>query len=107
MSLNWDRWPVLLPDRSAGNVQVDMILNQAQNLPKMNDQYVETYVVRGTKELRALLGASCALRVNQSTLSDHILQRMREKLEEDHEIWRAQANSPSQRPRRTPKPPRP
>ena len=44
---------MLLPDRSAGNVQVDMILNQAQNLPKMNDQYVETYVVRGTKELRA------------------------------------------------------
>ena len=38
-------------DKSANEVQVDMILGQAQNLAKMNNQYVETYVVRGTKEL--------------------------------------------------------
>ena len=44
-------------DKSANEVQVDMVLGQAQNLAKMNDQYVETYVVRGTKELYALLGA--------------------------------------------------
>ncbi|MEI7785831.1 MAG: hypothetical protein WCK08_15685, partial [Betaproteobacteria bacterium] len=82
-------------DKSANDVQVDMILNQAQNLSKMNDQYVETYVVRGTKELYALLGAiySYALQVNESPLRDHILQRMREKLEEDHEI-KTQANTP-------------
>lgn len=82
-------------DKSANDVQVDMILSQAQNLAKMNDQYVETYVVRGTKELYALLGAiySYALQVNESPLRDHILQRMREKLEEDHEI-KTQANTP-------------
>ena len=44
-------------DKSANDAQVDMVLGQAQNLSKMNDQYVETYVVRGTKELYALLGA--------------------------------------------------
>jgi len=44
-------------DKSANEVQVDMVLGQAQNLAKMNEQYVETYVVRGTKELYALLGA--------------------------------------------------
>ena len=42
-------------DKSANDAQVDMVLGQAQNLSKMNDQYVETYVVRGTKELYALL----------------------------------------------------
>ena len=42
-------------DKSANEVQVDMVLGQAQNLAKMNDQYVATYVVRGTKELYALL----------------------------------------------------
>ena len=54
-----------------------------QNLAKMNDQYVETYVVRGTKELYALLGAiySYALQINESVLKDHILQRMRDRLE--------------------------
>ena len=36
-------------DKSANDAQVDMVLGQAQNLSKMNDQYVETYVVRGTK----------------------------------------------------------
>jgi len=82
-------------DKSANDVQVDMILSQAQNLAKMNDQYVETYVVRGTKELYALLGAiySYALQINESPLRDHILQRMRERLEEDHEI-KTQANTP-------------
>ena len=33
-------------DKSANEIQVDMVLGQAQNLAKMNDQYVETYVVR-------------------------------------------------------------
>lgn len=82
-------------DKSANDVQVDMILGQAQNLTKMNDQYVDTYVVRGTKELYALLGAiySYALQINESPLRDHILQRMRERLEEDHEI-KTQANTP-------------
>lgn len=82
-------------DKSANNVQVDMVLGQAQNLAKMNDQYVETYVVRGTKELYALLGAiySYALQINESPLRDHILQRMRERLEEDHEI-KTQVNTP-------------
>jgi hypothetical protein len=61
----------------------------------MNDQYVETYIVRGTKELYALLGAiySYALQINESPLRGHILQRMRERLEEDHEI-KTQVNTP-------------
>jgi Rod binding domain-containing protein len=82
-------------DKSANEVQVDMILGQAQNLAKMNDQYVETYVVRGTKELYALLGAiySYALQINESVLKDHILQRMRDRLESDHDI-KTQANTP-------------
>ena len=82
-------------DKSANDAQVDMVLGQAQNLSKMNDQYVETYVVRGTKELYALLGAiySYALQINESPLRDHILQRMRERLESEHEI-KTQANTP-------------
>ncbi len=82
-------------DKSANDVQVDIMLGQAQNLTKMNEQYVETYVVRGTKELYALLGAiySYALQINESSLRDNILQRMREKLEADHEI-KTQANTP-------------
>ena len=72
-----------------------MVLGQAQNLAKMNDQYVETYVVRGTKELYSLLGAiySYALQINESPLRDHILQRMRDRLEADHEI-KTQINTP-------------
>jgi len=52
-------------------------------------------VVRGTKELYALLGAiySYALQINESPLRDHILQRMRERLDSDHEI-KTQANTP-------------
>jgi hypothetical protein len=82
-------------DKSANDLQVDMILGQAQNLSKMNDQYVETYVKRGTKELYSLLGAiySYALQINESVLRDHVLQRMREKLEADHDI-KTQANTP-------------
>jgi hypothetical protein len=82
-------------DKSANDAQVDMVLGQAQNLSKMNDQYVETYVVRGTKELYALLGAiySYALQINESPLRDHILQRMRERLESEHEV-KTQANTP-------------
>jgi hypothetical protein len=72
-----------------------MILGQAQNLAKMNDQYEETYVVRGTKELYALLGAiySYALQINESVLKDHILQRMRDRLESEHDV-KTQANTP-------------
>ena len=82
-------------DKSANEVQVDMILGQAQNLAKMNNQYVETYVVRGTKELYALLGAiySYALQINESALRDHILLRMRDQLESEHDI-KTQANTP-------------
>jgi hypothetical protein len=82
-------------DKSANEVQVDIILGQAQNLAKMNDQYVETYVVRGTKELYALLGAiySYALQINESVLKDHILQRMRDRLESEHDV-KTQANTP-------------
>jgi hypothetical protein len=82
-------------DKSANEVQVDIILGQAQNLAKMNDQYVETYVVRGTKELYALLGAiySYALQINESVLRDHILQRMRDRLESEHDV-KTQANTP-------------
>lgn len=82
-------------DKSANDVQVEIILGQAQNLAKMNNQYVDTYVIRGTKELYALLGAiySYALQINESPLRDHILQRMREKLEAEHEI-KTQANTP-------------
>lgn len=82
-------------DKSANEVQVDMILGQAQNLAKMNNQYVETYVVRGTKELYALLGAiySYSLQINESALRDHILLRMRDQLESEHDI-KTQANTP-------------
>lgn len=82
-------------DKTANDLQVDIVLGQAQNLAKMNEQYVETYVVRGTKELYALLGAiySYALQINESPLRDHILQRMRERLEEEHEI-KTQVNTP-------------
>ena len=82
-------------DKSANEVQVDMILGQAQNLAKMNNQYVETYVVLGTKELYALLGAiySYALQINESALRDHILLRMRDQLESEHDI-KTQANTP-------------
>jgi len=61
----------------------------------MNDQYIDTFIVRGTKELYALLGAiySYALQINESPLKEHILQRMRERLEEEHEI-KTQANTP-------------
>ena len=82
-------------DKSANELDVEIILNQGKNLTKMNDQYVETYVVRGTKELYALLGAiySYALQINESPLRDHILQRMREILQDVYEI-KTQANTP-------------
>lgn len=82
-------------DKSANELDVEIILSQGKNLAKMNDQYVETYVVRGTKELYALLGAiySYALQINESPLRDHILQRMREILQDVHEI-KTQANTP-------------
>jgi hypothetical protein len=82
-------------DKSANELQVDMFLGQAQNLAKMKEQYEDTYVTRGTKELYALLGAiySYTLQINESPLRDYILQSMREKLEEDHDI-KTQINTP-------------
>jgi hypothetical protein len=52
-------------------------------------------VVRGTKELYALLGAiySYSLQINESALRDHILLRMRDRLESEHDI-KTQANTP-------------
>ena len=69
-------------DKSANEVQVDIVLNQATGLGKLNEQYVETFVVKGTKALYDLLGAfySYALQIDQSPLRDNIIQRMAERL---------------------------
>jgi hypothetical protein len=82
-------------DKSANEVQIEMILGQAQNLAKMSQQYAETYVVKGTKELYKLLGQlySYTLQINESPLRDNILQRMRTQLEKNHDI-KTQANTP-------------
>jgi len=82
-------------DKSANEVQVDIVLNQAAGLGKMNDQYVETYVVKGTKALYELLGAfySYALQIDQSPLRDNIIQRMAERLETELDV-KTQANTP-------------
>ena len=82
-------------DKSANEVQVDIVLNQAASLGKMNDQYVETYVVKGTKALYDLLGAfySYALQIDQSSLRDNIIQRMAERLESELDV-KTQANTP-------------
>ena len=82
-------------DKSANEVQVDIVLNQATGLGKLNEQYVETFVVKGTKALYDLLGAfySYALQIDQSPLRDNIIQRMAERLESEYEI-KTQANSP-------------
>ena len=63
-------------DKSANEVQVDIVLNQATGLGKLNEQYVETFVVKGTKALYDLLGAfySYALQIDQSPLRDNIIQ---------------------------------
>ena len=82
-------------DRSANDVQVDIILNQADHFAKLNDQYTETYVVKGTKALYELLAAiyGYALQIDQSPLRDHVLQRMRQVLEQRYE-QKTQANTP-------------
>ena len=82
-------------DKSANEVQVDIVLNQAASLGKMNDQYVETYVVKGTKALYDLLGAfySYALQIDQSSLRDNIIQRMAERLDSELDV-KTQANTP-------------
>jgi hypothetical protein len=82
-------------DKTANDVQVEIILNQAKTLGKMNDSYTDTYVVKGTKALYELLGAiyGYALQVNESPLRDNILQKMRELLMSNHEI-KTQANTP-------------
>ena len=82
-------------DKDANDVQVDILLNQANGLSRMNDQYTETFVVKGTKALYDLIGAfySYALQINESPLKEHTIQRMREKLEKEHDI-KTQANTP-------------
>ena len=82
-------------DKSANDVQVDILLGQASGLGKLNDQYTQTFVIKGTKALYDLLGAiySYALQIDGSPLRDHVLQRMREQLQEVHNI-KTQANSP-------------
>jgi len=81
-------------DRSANDVQVDIILNQADHFAKLNDQYTETYVVKGTKALYELLAAiyGYALQIDESPLREHILQRMRQILEQRYE-QKTQANT--------------
>ena len=82
-------------DKSANDVQVDILLGQATNLNKMNDHYTQAFVVKGTKALYELLGAiySYALQIDSSPLRDHVLQRMRDSLLESHGI-KTQGNSP-------------
>ncbi len=82
-------------DKSANDVQVDILLGQAGSLTKLNDQYTQTFVVKGTKALYDLLGAiySYALQIDGSPLRDHVLQRMRDQLQETHDV-KTQANSP-------------
>jgi hypothetical protein len=62
-------------DKSANDVQVDILLGQAGSLTKLNDQYTQTFVVKGTKALYDLLGAiySYALQIDGSPLRDHVL----------------------------------
>lgn len=82
-------------DKTANDAQIDIMLNQAQNLAKLSKQYTDTYVVKGTKELYKLLGSiySYALQIDESPLRDHVLQRMREVLEQTHNV-KTQANTP-------------
>jgi hypothetical protein len=82
-------------DKSANDVQVDIMLGQAGALSKMNDQYTHTYVVKGTKALYDLLGAiyGYALQIDGSPLRDHVLQRMRDELQSKYEL-KTQANTP-------------
>ena len=81
-------------DKSANAVQIDMMLSQANNLAKMNDQYHETYVVKGTKALYDLLKGvySYTLQIDQSPLRDEVLQTMRDRMLKEHEI-KTQANT--------------
>ena len=81
-------------DKSANDVQVDILLGQATNLNRMNDQYTQAFVVKGTKALYELLGAiySYALQIDSSPLREHVLQRMRDSLLESHGI-KTQGNS--------------
>ena len=81
-------------DKSANDVQIDILLGQATNLNKMNDQYTQAFVIKGTKALYELLGAiySYALQIDSSPLREHVLQRMRDSLMETHGI-KTQGNS--------------
>ena len=73
-------------DRSSNDIQVDLMLGQADRLAQLNDQYTEAFVVKGNKALYELLTAiySYALQIDQSALREHILQRMRQTLEDEH-----------------------
>ena len=81
-------------DRSSNDIQVDLMLGQADRLAQLNDQYTEAFVVKGNKALYELLTAiySYALQIDQSPLSEHILQRMRQTLEEKYK-QKTQANT--------------
>lgn len=81
-------------DKSANAVQIDIMLSQANNLARMNDQYHETYVVKGTKALYDLLKGiySYTLQIDQSPLRDEVLQTMRDRMLKEHEI-KTQANT--------------
>jgi len=81
-------------DRSSNDIQVDLLLSQADRLAQLNDQYTEAFVVKGNKALYELLTAiySYALQIDQSPLSEHILQRMRQTLEEKYK-QKTQANT--------------
>ena len=81
-------------DRSSNDIQVDLMLGQADRLAQLNDQYTEAFVVKGNKALYELLTAiySYALQIDQSALREHILQRMRQTLEDEHK-QKTQANT--------------
>lgn len=82
-------------DKSANDIEVEVILAQASSLAKMNDQYTQTYVIKGTQSLYELLGAiyNYSLQIDASPLRDHVIQKMRDKLLSDHQI-KTQANTP-------------
>ena len=82
-------------DNTGSDAAIETLLTQGNNLSRMNDTYVQTYVIKGTKELYKLLGAiySYALQIDASPLRADVLKRMRKVLEQKHEV-KTQANTP-------------
>ena len=68
--------------------QVDKVLAKGKTLGALNDKFVDTYVIKGNKELYELLAAiyGFMLQVNESAYKDHILKRMREQLKDSFDI---------------------